>query len=252
MTTQTQIFNFENQTIRTKEINGIPYFLAVDICKALELENPTKALERVEKDDLTLSKVIDKMGREQTANFVNESGLYDLVFLSTKPEAKKFKRWITLEVLPQIRKTGKYEIPQKELSKKELALMIIESEEAKERAEQKAKMLEIENIQKSEIINEQEEIITNYIKHDKDATCSDVARHLGLKPNKFVEKLKGLGYLRKNNEAYSHHVQAGLFVCKFVKPKISETSYPRYYITPKGFNYFFKKMQEGEFDDIKS
>lgn len=104
---------FENEhfgQVRALEITGEPWFVAKDVCDILGLTNVTETLKRVEKDDLSTTEVIDSIGRKQRVYIINEYGLYDLIFLSRKPEAKAFKRWITHEVIPSIRKTGSYSI----------------------------------------------------------------------------------------------------------------------------------------------
>ena len=83
------------------------WFVAVDVCRALDLENVTKALYVLDDDELTLLKVRSG-GQMREMNFVNEFGLYNLILSSRKPEAKKFKRWVTHEVLPSIRRYGFY------------------------------------------------------------------------------------------------------------------------------------------------
>lgn len=89
--------------------SGMYWFNANEVCSALEFGNPSQAIKtHVDEDDLQKLEVIDNLGRNQQANHINESGLYTLVFGSTKSEAKKFKRWVTSEVLPAIRKTGSY------------------------------------------------------------------------------------------------------------------------------------------------
>jgi hypothetical protein len=108
---QLQLLTFEyedHQPFRTLDRDGEPWFVVADICKALDLSNPTAAVRGIEEDDLTTSKVIDSLGRSQNALVTNESGLYQLIFQSRKEGAKKFKRWITKEVLPSIRKSGSY------------------------------------------------------------------------------------------------------------------------------------------------
>lgn len=105
-------FNFEGHTVRSaKGEDGEPLFNANDVCEALTFGNPYQAINsHVDVDDLQKLEVIDSLGRTQTANFVNESGMYALIFGSTKQEAKRFKRWVTHEVLPTIRKTGQYRL----------------------------------------------------------------------------------------------------------------------------------------------
>ena len=105
---------FENPEfgrVRTTVIDGEPWFVAVDVCHALDIGNPSDALNRLDDDERTLVS-IEGASNGKPVNGVNEPGLYSLVLGSRKPEAKAFKRWITHEVIPAIRKTGGYHIPQ--------------------------------------------------------------------------------------------------------------------------------------------
>ena len=106
-------FQFESHALRVQiDDSGQPWFNANDVCAALELANPSDAVSKhVDADDLAKREVIDSLGRTQRANHVNESGLYALILGSTKDAAKRFKRWVTSEVLPTIRKTGSYVVP---------------------------------------------------------------------------------------------------------------------------------------------
>lgn len=107
-------FDFDGCGLRVQfdEI-GQPWFNANDVCAALEFVNPHKAVaDHVDADDLTKREATDALGRRQCANFISESGLYALILGSTKEAAKRFKRWVTGEVLPAIRKTGRYEVAQ--------------------------------------------------------------------------------------------------------------------------------------------
>ena len=104
---------FENKDfgqIRTVLRQGEPWFVAADVCKALGLEQVTRAMDRLDEDEKGLLKVTHPQSPSKfmDVNGVNEPGLYHLVLCSTKPEAKAFKRWITHEVIPSIRKTGSY------------------------------------------------------------------------------------------------------------------------------------------------
>lgn len=92
---------------------GRPWFRADDVCSALEFTNSRKAVaDHCDEDDVTKRDTIDALGRTQKTNFVNESGVYALIFGSRKPVAKKFKKWVTSEVLPAIRQNGFYQVPQ--------------------------------------------------------------------------------------------------------------------------------------------
>jgi prophage antirepressor-like protein len=103
-----KVFKYEGSQVRTIVKDGEPWFVAKDVCEILELGNITLALDRLEEDEFSSTKVTDSLGREQETYIVNEPGLYSLVLGSRKPEAKQFKRWITHEVLPTIRQTGTY------------------------------------------------------------------------------------------------------------------------------------------------
>ena len=105
-------FQFESHALRVQVDNaGQPWFYATDVCDALEMGNPSQAIKsHVDTDDVQKMDTIDSLGRTQRANHVNESGLYALILGSTKDAAKRFKRWVTGEVLPSIRKTGAYAV----------------------------------------------------------------------------------------------------------------------------------------------
>ena len=94
-------------SIRTTEQNGEPWFVAADVCKALEIGNPTDAMRRLDADERTLVS-IEGASNGLPVNAVNEPGLYTLILGSRKPEAKQFNRWITHDDLPSIRRTGGY------------------------------------------------------------------------------------------------------------------------------------------------
>ncbi|VTS95134.1 ORF6C domain-containing protein [Streptococcus dysgalactiae] len=103
-----EIFNFKGQDVRTLTINSEPYFSNSDVCRILEINNPSQALKRLKSDGVISNEVIDNLGRTQEMKFVSESNLYKLIFQSKKKEAESFTDWVTSEVLPQIRKQGTY------------------------------------------------------------------------------------------------------------------------------------------------
>lgn len=109
------IFSFENSQVRTLGSAESPLFVAIDIAKALGYQNLVRSVnDHVDPEDLTKQEITDSMGRKQTVNCVNESGLYALIFGSKLESAKRFKRWVTNEVLPAIRRNGRYEAPRPE------------------------------------------------------------------------------------------------------------------------------------------
>lgn len=105
MNNEIQKFDFKGAPLRTlTDKAGEPWFVAKDVCAILEISNPSDALKRLDDDERSRF----NLGRQGETNIVNEAGLYVLVLGSRKPEAHEFKRWVTHEVLPQIRKTGGY------------------------------------------------------------------------------------------------------------------------------------------------
>lgn len=113
-----QIFNSEEfGEIRTITKDGEPWFVASDICKALDLSNPTMATQRLDDDEKAKFNLGLSGG---DTNCVNEYGLYNLVLASRKKEAKEFKRWITHEVLPSIRKNGGYIANQEQMTPEQI------------------------------------------------------------------------------------------------------------------------------------
>ena len=100
-------FNPTNQPIRVEIRDNAPWFVAKDVCDALQIINITDTMNRLD-DDEKLTSVVSNSGQGRQMWLVSESGLYNLIFQSRKPEAKAFRKWVTSEVLPSIRRTGRY------------------------------------------------------------------------------------------------------------------------------------------------
>ena len=99
-----QLFTDGEFNMRTAVVDGEPLFCLADVCKALDIQNPSKVAQRLDDDERTKL----ELGRQGETNFITESGLYAVILRSDKPNAKGFRRWVTSEVLPSIRKTGNY------------------------------------------------------------------------------------------------------------------------------------------------
>ncbi len=106
--TATAQFAFQGQAVRTILKDGETWFVAADVCAVLEHTDPSKAVSRLDDNERGATNV-RTLGGDQQMNVVNESGLYNLIFTSRKPQAKAFRRWVTSEVLPSIRATGGYD-----------------------------------------------------------------------------------------------------------------------------------------------
>lgn len=124
---EVQLFNFENHEVRSLLINDEPYFVGKDVADVLGYADTNQAIRKHVDNEDRLTRRFDGTGQSRDMTIINESGLYSLVLSSKLPSAKKFKRWVTSEVLPALRKTGQYQV--KELSGSELmAKALIEAQ----------------------------------------------------------------------------------------------------------------------------
>ncbi len=98
------LFDFNGAEVRVVNNPDGIWFVASDVCQILEIKNSTQAIDRLDEDERAMFNI----GRQGEANIINESGLYSLVLSSRKPQAKEFKKWVTSQVLPSLRKTGSY------------------------------------------------------------------------------------------------------------------------------------------------
>lgn len=210
MSSLPQVFNYKNHQVRTFIIDGEPWWVAKDVCDVLDIGNPSDAVRRLDEDEVDLIEVIDSLGRTQTINIVNEAGLYNLILGSRKPEAKDFKRWITHDVIPQIRKTGTYSLDPRQL----IAAAVIEAQ--KIIAEQEKKIKELEP--KAEFFDA--------VAGSKDAIDMNRAAKLiyeetRLGRNKLFKLLREKGVLMKDNIPYQEYIDKGYFRTieqKYTKP----------------------------------
>ena len=105
-------FSYSGQEVRVIQVGGEPWFVLADVARILDLGNPSMVARRLDGDALSTAEVTDSLGRHQTATTASEAGLYEVIFMSRKPEAKQFRRWVTHEVIPSIRKRGGYLTPE--------------------------------------------------------------------------------------------------------------------------------------------
>lgn len=174
---------FENEefgSIRTLEINSKPYFVGKDVAEVLGYERPTKAIaDRVDSEDKDEIPIQDSIGRMQKTPVINESGLYSLILSSKLPTAKKFKRWVTSEVLPSIRKTGMYATDEL-LNNPDLA---IKAFTALKEEREKNKLLTEENAKKQNLLNEispKAEFAEHLIDDGRLITATEIAKDYGM------------------------------------------------------------------------
>ena len=235
-----QLFNFENNQVRTLLINDEPWFVGKDVANILGYERATKAIQdHVDEEDKDVVPIQDSIGRMQKTPIINESGVYALVFGSKLPDAKRFKRWVTSEILPQIRKTGSYASPQ--LTGEELmAKALIEANsvlarQSKQLEEQKPKVLFADSViaSKGSILVRE---LAKLIKQN--------GYDIGEK--KLYRWLREKGYICKNStEPTQMAMNLGLFeiVVRTIErgdapPKATRTTK----VTGKGQVYFINKL----------
>lgn len=112
-----QIFVYSGEQLRTVQRDDGLWWVLRDVCRVLNIGNVTDTKKRLDPDEVDLTDLIDGMGRVQSTTIINEPGLYGVILRSDKPEAKEFKRWVTHDVLPSIRKTGAYGIPPEQVAR---------------------------------------------------------------------------------------------------------------------------------------
>lgn len=240
---QLQVFqNAEFGKIRVVEKDGEPWFVAVDVCKALELEQVSRAMDRLDEDERGLLKVTHRQSptKTQEVNGVNESGLYHLVLCSTKPEAKAFKRWITHEVIPSIRKYGAYMTPEK----LEEAICnpdtMIEICMQLKLEQEKRKQVEAENRQ----IKPKADYFDNLVEIGPNTNLRDTAKEFCCPPSHLINWLLSNRYLYRDSKErlkpYQSSMKAGLFVLK--EYCVNNHAGLQVLVTPKGRGFFRVEM----------
>ena len=243
-----QIFkNSEFGEIRTVTKNNEPWFVAIDVCNALDLKNPTVSVGRLDEDEVTK---FNLGGLSGESNIVSEYGLYNLILASRKKEAKKFKRWITHEVIPTIRKHGAYmtsEVIEKTLSDPDY-LIRLATNLKEEKAKRALAEAQIEKDKPKVLFADSCEVAENSI------LIGEFAKRLkqngfDIGQNKLFEWLRQHDYLCKSGERKNlptqYSMERGLFEVKtriMSNPNGSVRTTSTTKITGKGQIYFTNKF----------
>lgn len=244
-------FPATGQAVRTVMVDGEPWFVARDVCAALGIGNPRQAVSHLDDDEVRQVPVTttDGSGRTLPTNVINEPGLYSLILRSRKPEARAFKRWITHEVLPAIRRTGRYEaapayrLPQSYAEAlRELAATVEEAERIKAELAVAAPKAESWDVLAS---------------GRGDYSVADAAKILSRDPlittgeRRLFATLADLGWLYRagdgNWRAYQRQVDAGRLSelpRTYAHPRTGETAVaaPQIRITPKGLHELHRRL----------
>lgn len=226
-----QIFNFEGSQMRIiLDKQNEPWFLATDISDILGYRKASDAIRILDCDEKG-AQIVSTLGGPQKSAIVNESGLYSLIFASRKAEAKKFKKWVTSEILPTIRKTGGYG-KQIDLNDTKLLQNLL--------LDYTDKVIQLEG----KLANDRPKVsfYNDFINADGFYNLQNAARALDLHPNLFINTLKNnyLFYQGKALVPYQRYRDQGLFVVK--SNVVDNQAYYQTYITPKGLEYFAAKQ----------
>lgn len=234
-----QTFCFEQKTVRTQQINGESFFCLKDICNILDIKNYNDCKNRLNEKGVVITDTLTKGGKQQVI-FINESNLYKIAFQSRKPEAEKFTDWVTSEVLPTIRKTGKYEVlsPEQVVAN---ALIV-----ANNLLQQKERLLQEAN----HIIESQKPKVAA---HDLLINTTDLvsmrvcAKEIKVPEKKFISYLLENGFLYRDGMGklipYAKPKVNGLFDVKTIFSPDGQHTFYQTMITPEGLAYFAKHTQ---------
>lgn len=231
--------NPEFGNIRTIERDGTPWFVGKDVAEALGYAKPRNAIDtHVDPDDALKQGVTDSMGRTQEMTIINESGLYALVLGSKLPTAKKFKRWVTSEVIPSIRKSGGYIKGQENMTPQELmAAALLMAQKTIEARDVRIAALTVEN----QIMAPKADYFDDLVDRNLLTNFRETAKEIGAPPKKFVEFLLGKKYIYRDKKGKILPCEAkndGLFEVKECLNEKTKWSGVQTLITPKGRETF--------------
>ena len=220
-------------TVRAVLRDGEPWFVAADVCAALDLGNPSMSLRRLDADEHALISIEGISRGNDAANLINESGLYSLILGSRKPEAKPFKRWVTSEVLPEIRKTGGY------ARNTPVALPNFADPVAAARAWADATESKLKAETALALAAPKVEFVDRYVTADTGAKgFRQVCKLLKANEARFREFLAEERIMYRLNGdlvAYQPHIDAGRFECK--TGEANGHAFSRCLFTPKGVEW---------------
>ncbi len=242
-----QLFNFEGNRVRTILMNGEPWFVLKDVSDVLDLSNARMLKERLADDVSDTYPIQDALGRTQDTTIINEDGLYDVILDSRKPEAKKFRKWITSEVIPMIRKTGGYVIPQTMPETLRLLAAEMEKNQAIEAENQK---LALQAAEQDKQLKEQATPVAIYnlaISAHNTMSMQEVAKSLNTGRTRLYQILRAEGVIMKDSTMpYQRFLDSGHFKVT-ERPRASGDTIvndPATRVTAKGFDYIARLLHK--------
>lgn len=247
-----RIFDYQGKQLRIVIINDEPWFVAKDVCEILDHSNHKVAVNRLDNDEVKKVYLIDALGREQETIVINEAGLYSLILTSNKKEARLFKRWVTHEVLPQIRKTGTYISPNKQveeylnMSEEDRAILYFQTLKEK-------KQLEKQNA----LLQPKAELYDLLLSAGNSQTIGEVAKAFGIGRNKLFNILREHGILIKNgpmrNTPYQKYLDAEYFEVREVSTIRGDSTInvTQTLVTAKGIDFIGRLLKKTQLTLIK-
>jgi prophage antirepressor-like protein len=219
-----QPFVYEGRDVRIISLNGQPWFVAADVCSVLDISKHRDAVSRLDEDERG-SVLVDTPGGQQQMAAISEAGLYSLIMVSRKPEAKAFKRWVTHEVLPEIRKTGGYYLPKTLPDALRLAADLAEENET---LKPKAEMHDL------------------FLAADNAQPMKEVADAVGVGRNTLFKLLREKKILTSQNIPYRRYLDRGYFkvIEKTIEMGGQVINKPQTLVTPKGIDYIGRIIRD--------
>ena len=214
---ENKIITFENEefgSVRTMLINGEPVFVANDVCRVLDIQNPKDAVRNMDSDEKLGVDIADPHGRVQTTNCITEAGLYSLILRSRKPKAKNFRRWVTHEVIPAIRQNGMYATENTLRMLIENPALIYEMAQEMLRQRQRADGLSLQ----IELLRPKAEYFDQFVSPTDCTNIRNTAKELGVPERRFCKFLVREKLLYRcpagNLMPYNKHKNEGLFIVR--------------------------------------
>ena len=244
MNNDIQIFNYNNHEVRTVQKDGEPWFVLKDVCAILDISNHKMTAQRLDVDEVSQTYLIDSIGRKQEMTVINESGLYNVILRSDKPEAKPFRKWVTSEVLPSIRKHGAYmtqEKLQEVLCNPDALFQIVSA--LKEESD-KRKALEIQNSALAvdlAIAQPKADYFDDCMARGGLMNFRDTAKLLGMRQKEFIDNLLRDSYLYRDKRGRLLPYQKrnnGYLEIKEAFNNSSDWNGVQTLVTPKGREFF--------------
>lgn len=245
-------FHYADQQVRVITIDGEPHFVLTDLCKILGIINVADVKDRLDDGVAQIYPILDSLGRTQQATIVSEAGMYEVVIRSDKPEAVTFRRWITGEVLPQIRKTGSYSVAEKPRELQIAEALQLSADIIKE---QDAKIAELEPSAKA---------WGHIVAADGSYSVGDAAKMIAnagvsLGRQRLFDQLADWGWIYRDGgrgreawRAYQSQVECGRLVLKANRPFLNEktgeyeNAAPTIRVTAKGVNEIYRRLTDGK------